>query len=180
MKVNLVNLNYKDRKNLSISISIICLWTMILFFFGRMINTEIENLNYKADEEQTQLIAYNDFIAKNNNLDVYTQKVALNLELIKNKIPNNMAQNQFLAQLNDIAQLSQVDIIELIPTESVNQETYQQQEFSLIIQGDYFAILDFCHQLNLNNRLVSIQYGKIFIQNQAINAKLTLQIYANN
>lgn len=175
-----MNLNYRDRKNLSISISIICLWTMILFFFGRMIDTEVEKLNYKIDEEQTQLATYNDFITKNNSLDVYAQKIALNLELIKNKIPDNMAQNQFLAQLNDIAQLSHVDIIELIPTESVNQEIYQQQEFSLIIQGDYFAILDFCHQLSLNNRLVSIQYGKIFIRNQTINAKLTLQIYANN
>lgn len=175
-----MNLNYKDSKILSIGISIICLWTMILFFLGKMINVEVEKLNYKIDEKQTQLIAYNDFIAQNNNLDAYAQKIALNLELIKNKIPNNMAQNQFLVQLNDMAQLSQVNIVELVPTELINQETYQQQEFSLIIQGDYFAVLDFCHQLNLNNRLVSIQYGKIFIQNQTINAKLTLQIYANN
>ena len=60
------------------------------------------------------------------------------------------------------------------------QDNLKQEEIELVLQGDYFAIVDFLHQLNLNSRLVSIQDSNIFIQNNTINAKLTLQIYANN
>ena len=66
-----------------------------------------------------------------------------------------------------------------MPKEAAD-DNLKQEEIELVLQGDYFAIVDFLHQLNLNSRLVSIQDSNIFIQNNTINAKLTLQIYANN
>ena len=66
-----------------------------------------------------------------------------------------------------------------VPKEAAD-DNLKQEEIELVLQGDYFAIVDFLHQLNLNSRLVSIQDSNIFIQNNTINAKLTLQIYANN
>lgn len=175
-----MNLNYKDYRNLGICISIICFWTMILFFLVKFVNININEIKYKENKDETQLVMYEDFVRKYNDVASYKKKISVKLDWLEAKIPKNLEQNQFLTQLNEKTQFAKVDLIELIPKEVVNKNNYQQQDFSIIVQGDYFSILDFCQQLNLNNRLVSIQYGKIFIQNQQINAKLTLQIYANN
>ena len=126
------------------------------------------------------MISYYDFIAKNKNIDSYREKINFNLNLLTEKIPQEIDEEKFLLQLNDMAKYSSVNIIEMMPKNKSTQDNLKQEEIELVLQGDYFAIVDFLHQLNLNSRLVSIQDSNIFIQNNTINAKLTLQIYANN
>ena len=118
--------------------------------------------------------------AKNKNIDSYREKINFNLNLLTEKIPQEIDEEKFLLQLNDMAKYSSVNIIEMMPKNKSTQDNLKQEEIELVLQGDYFAIVDFLHQLNLNSRLVSIQDSNIFIQNNTINAKLTLQIYANN
>lgn len=119
-------------------------------------------------------------MAKNKNIDSYREKIDFNLNLVAEKIPQEIDEEKFLLQLNDMAKYSSVNIIEMMPKNKSTQDNLKQEEIELVLQGDYFAIVDFLHQLNLNSRLVSIQDSNIFIQNNTINAKLTLQIYANN
>lgn len=125
-------MKYKDYKHLIICISIISLWIMILFFLGNIVSSKIDILNIERNQQQEELISYYDFMAKNKNIDSYREKINFNLNLLTEKIPQEIDEEKFLLQLN------------------------------------------------LNSRLVSIQDSNIFIQNNTINAKLTLQIYANN
>ena len=165
-------MKYKDYKHLIICISIISLWIMILFFLGNIVSSKIDILNTEKNQQQEELVSYYDFMAKNKNID--------NLNLLAEKIPQEIDEEKFLLQLNDMAKYSSVNIIEMMPKNKSTQDNLKQEEIELVLQGDYFAIVDFLHQLNLNSRLVSIQDSNIFIQNNTINAKLTLQIYANN
>lgn len=171
---------YQDYKHLIICISIISLWVMVLFFLENIIEVRIDNLVNIKNEQQEELKNYHDFMAKNQNIDKYREKINFNLNLLDKKIPSDIYEEKFLLQLNDIAKYSAIDIVEVSPKEKQMQDNVVQQEIEITLQGNYFSIVDFLHQLSLNNRLVSIQDSNIFIQNNAINAKLTLQIYANN
>jgi Tfp pilus assembly protein PilO len=153
---------------------------MILFFLGNIVSSKIDILNIERNQQQEELISYYDFMAKNKNIDSYREKINFNLNLLAEKIPQEIDEEKFLLQLNDMAKYSSVNIIEMMPKNKSTQDNLKQEEIELVLQGDYFAIVDFLHQLNLNSRLVSIQDSNIFIQNNTINAKLTLQIYANN
>ncbi|WP_296896284.1 type 4a pilus biogenesis protein PilO [uncultured Megamonas sp.] len=171
---------YQDYKHLIICISIISLWVMVLFFLENIIEVRIDNLVNIKNEQQEELKNYHDFMVKNQNIDKYREKINFNLNLLDEKIPSDIYEEKFLLQLNDIAKYSAIDIVEVSPKEKQMQDNVVQQEIEITLQGNYFSIVDFLHQLSLNNRLVSIQDSNIFIQNNAINAKLTLQIYANN
>ncbi|WP_338153842.1 type 4a pilus biogenesis protein PilO [Megamonas funiformis] len=143
-------------------------------------SSKIDIFNTERNQQQEELISYYDFMAKNKNIDSYREKIDFNLNLLAEKIPQEIDEEKFLLQLNDMAKYSSVNIIEMMPKNKSTQDNLKQEEIELVLQGDYFAIVDFLHQLNLNSRLVSIQDSNIFIQNNTINAKLTLQIYANN
>ncbi|MDY3874663.1 MAG: type 4a pilus biogenesis protein PilO [Megamonas funiformis] len=143
-------------------------------------SSKIDIFNTERNQQQEELISYYDFMAKNKNIDSYREKINFNLNLLTEKIPQEIDEEKFLLQLNDMAKYSSVNIIEMMPKNKSTQDNLKQEEIELVLQGDYFAIVDFLHQLNLNSRLVSIQDSNIFIQNNTINAKLTLQIYANN
>ncbi|MFR3239703.1 MULTISPECIES: type 4a pilus biogenesis protein PilO [Megamonas] len=143
-------------------------------------SSKIDILNTEKNQQQEELVSYYDFMAKNKNIDSYREKINFNLNLLAEKIPQEIDEEKFLLQLNDMAKYSSVNIIEMMPKNKSTQDNLKQEEIELVLQGDYFAIVDFLHQLNLNSRLVSIQDSNIFIQNNTINAKLTLQIYANN
>lgn len=171
---------YQDYKHLIICISIISLWVMVLFFLENIIEVRIDNLVNIKNEQQEELKNYHDFMVKNQNIDKYREKINFNLNLLDKKIPSDIYEEKFLLQLNDIAKYSAIDIVEVSSKEKQMQDNVVQQEIEITLQGNYFSIVDFLHQLSLNNRLVSIQDSNIFIQNNAINAKLTLQIYANN
>jgi Tfp pilus assembly protein PilO len=153
---------------------------MILFFLENIVSSKIDILNTEKNQQQEELRSYYDFMAKNKNIDSYREKIDFNLNLVAEKIPQEIDEEKFLLQLNDMAKYSSVNIIEMMPKNKSTQDNLKQEEIELVLQGDYFAIVDFLHQLNLNSRLVSIQDSNIFIQNNTINAKLTLQIYANN
>ncbi|WP_302047780.1 type 4a pilus biogenesis protein PilO [Megamonas funiformis] len=143
-------------------------------------SSKIDIFNTERNQQQEELISYYDFMAKNKNIDSYREKINFNLNLLTEKIPQEIDEEKFLLQLNDMAKYSSVNIIEMMPKNKSTQDNFKQEEIEIVLQGDYFAIVDFLHQLNLNSRLVSIQDSNIFIQNNTINAKLTLQIYANN
>ena len=149
-------------------------------FLGNIVSSKIDILNIERNQQQEELISYYDFMAKNKSIDSYREKINFNLNLLTEKIPQEIDEEKFLLQLNDMAKYSSVNIIEMMPKNKSTQDNLKQEEIELVLQGDYFAIVDFLHQLNLNSRLVSIQDSNIFIQNNTINAKLTLQIYANN
>ncbi|WP_270369678.1 type 4a pilus biogenesis protein PilO, partial [Megamonas funiformis] len=151
-----------------------------LFFLENIVSSKIDILNTEKNQQQEELRSYYDFMAKNKNIDSYREKIDFNLNLVAEKIPQEIDEEKFLLQLNDMAKYSSVNIIEMMPKNKSTQDNLKQEEIELVLQGDYFAIVDFLHQLNLNSRLVSIQDSNIFIQNNTINAKLTLQIYANN
>ena len=149
-------------------------------FLGNIVSSKIDILNTEKNQQQEELVSYYDFMAKNKNIDSYREKINFNLNLLAEKIPQEIDEEKFLLQLNDMAKYSSVNIIEMMPKNKSTQDNLKQEKIELVLQGDYFAIVDFLHQLNLNSRLVSIQDSNIFVQNNTINAKLTLQIYANN
>ena len=144
-------MKYKDYKHLIICISIISLWIMILFL-GNIVSSKIDILNIERNQQQEELISYYDFMAKNKNIDSYREKINFNLNLLTEKIPQEIDEEKFLLQLNDMAKYSSVNIIEMMPKNKSTQDNLKQEEIELVLQGDYFAIVDFLHQLNLNSR----------------------------
>lgn len=181
-------MKYNDYKYLGTCISIIIFVVMVLFFLTKMIDASNKDLNEKIIQEENCLKEYNDCIDKYYDINTYQQSIDVKTELVEAKIPKEMQEAKILAMFNQIANKANVEIIEMTPQnlEKVNVDNtgainkYEQQNFSVSVQGDYFAIVDFFRQINLADRLINVVEEKVFVQNDTIIAKLTLQIYANN
>ena len=106
-------------------------------------SSKIDILNTERNQQQEKLISYYDFMAKNKNIDSYREKINFNLNLLTEKIPQEIDEEKFLLQLNDMAKYSSVNIIEMMPKNKSTQDNLKQEEIELVLQGDYFAIVDF-------------------------------------
>ncbi len=195
----MMRLNRKDYRHIGIIFSIVFVWIAILFFFVNIYgNNLMEKMNNDMSVEQRQIDTVNDYVTVHGDLKSYQDKLNLNLQTLQEKIPDKNSSTEkldddFLAQLNQMAAVSKVQIIQLIPRKNDNtkndetknseaevNETYFAETISLSVQGDYFAVLGFLRQLNLSSRLVAVEQGKIYQLNESnssIVCDLTLQIY---
>ncbi len=192
-------LNRRDYRYIWIIFGIVFVWIAILFFFVNIYGSNIlEKMNDELNTEQQQIEEINNYVAVHGDLKSYQDKLKLNLQSLQEKVPESrngeMADDSFLAQLNQMAAISRVQIIKLVPQKSDNakrektdetvargSETCLEETISISVQGDYFAVLGFLRQLHVSSRLVAVKQGKIYQLsdiNQSIVCDLTLQIYS--
>ncbi len=191
-------LNRRDYRYIWIIFGIVFVWIAILFFLVNIYGSNIlEKMNDELNTEQQQIEEINNYVAVHGDLKSYQDKLKLNLQSLQEKVPESrngeMADDSFLAQLNQMAAVSRVQIIKLVPQKSDNakrektdetvargNETCLEETISMSVQGDYFAVLGFLRQLHVSSRLVAVKQGKIYQLNElnsSIVCDLTLQIY---
>ncbi len=192
-------LNRRDYRYIWIIFGIVFVWIAILFFLVNIYGSNIlEKMNDELNTEQQQIEEINNYVAVHGDLKSYQDKLKLNLQSLQEKVPESrngeMADDSFLAQLNQMVAISRVQIIKLVPQKSDNakrekrdetvargSETCLEETISISVQGDYFAVLGFLRQLHVSSRLVAVKQGKIYQLsdiNQSIVCDLTLQIYS--
>ncbi len=191
-------LNRRDYRYIWIIFGIVFVWIAILFFLVNIYGSNIlEKMNDELNTEQQQIEEINNYVAVHGDLKSYQDKLKLNLQSLQEKVPESrngeMTDDSFLAQLNQMAAASRVQIIKLVPQKSDNakrektdetvargSETCLEETISMSVQGDYFAVLGFLRQLHVSSRLVAVKQGKIYQLNElnsSIVCDLTLQIY---
>ncbi len=191
-------LNRRDYRYIWIIFGIVFVWIAILFFLVNIYGSNIlEKMNDELNTEQQQIEEINYYVAVHGDLKSYQDKLKLNLQSLQEKVPESrngeMTDDSFLAQLNQMAAVSRVQIIKLVPQKSDNakrektdetvargSETCLEETISMSVQGDYFAVLGFLRQLHVSSRLVAVKQGKIYQLNElnsSIVCDLTLQIY---
>ena len=106
-------------------------------FLGNIVSSKIDIFNTEKNQQQEELIGYYDFMAKNKSIDSYREKINFNLNLLTEKIPQEIDEEKFLLQLNDMAKYSSVNIIEMMPKNKSTQDNLKQEEIELVLQGDY-------------------------------------------
>lgn len=184
-------MNKQDYQNIAICAGIIFVWSMILFFcIYQPYQNSIKTMDKRIQENTLAINDVENFFAKHGEKTAYQNKLNLNLQLLQEKIPSELAETEFLTKLNEIALLSDVKIVVLNPSEykdlkneinKVNQDNaYNSKSWQITLHGEYFNILKFLRQINAMPRLVNIKIGEIYQENDYVVCKLTLQIYSAN
>lgn len=172
--------NQKDYYHLVICISIIASVTMVLFFLNSYVNNKMMVLKANIEQDTALLDEYESFIFNNKSIENYKNTILVKEQMLNDKMPENLNNDVFLVQLNQLAKTSGVEIVSLVIGEEKKADTYRFESFVLQIRGDFFATVKFLQLINKEKRLICIAKGELFQQNSLINTKLTLQIYANN
>ena len=174
----------KDYKNIGICLGIVFAWILILFFCAyRPYIGSVEKLTQEIAESDLAISEVESFWQEYGEKVKYKEKLNNNLNILEEKMPKDMAENDFLMNLNEMTQLANVQIISLNPSESskVKQtENYSAKDWKICVKGDYFSVLAFLRQLNLSPRLIVIKMGEIYRESDYVFCKLTLQIYSAN
>lgn len=179
-------MNRQDYKHMVIIGSIIFAWIMILFFCAYKPYEQMENrLNTQIAENQQFIADIKMYKQKYQDLNKYQIKLQNNEQLLQEKVPANLLEDEVLIKLNELAKSSEVAIISLKPEAVQVENTYSREDIKLSLSGDYFHILRFLRQLNISPRLIMIKQGSISLQenqmeNNLLICNLTLQIYADN
>lgn len=189
-------MNKRDYKNLVICVSTVAIWLMVLFFcVYRPYKQNMEGIQNQLQENSVAINTVRTFFAEHGEKNTYQNKLAVNLKLLKEKIPSELAEAEFLAKVNEIAMLSNVQIIEMKPSEYKNdkkkinehleneikaKEDYSSKCWIITLHGDYFNIVKFLRQINSLPRLVNIMSGEVYSENEYLVCKLALQIYLAN
>lgn len=180
IKANFKINSKKDGYHALICTSIISIFIMILFFLNNIIDDKMSVLRADIEKNKYSLEQYTQFIDKFKSVEAYQKSIGLKQQLLDDRIPNKMQTDQFLVQISELTKNTDVILVSFNKLDIKNKDTYKCESFELQIKGNFFNTLKFLQLLNKNKRLINIKSGEIFRQNDIINTKLTLQIYANN
>lgn len=163
----------QDYKQVMIMSSIVFAWILILLFcIYAPYTRQVDGLKAQIDSNKVSIKAIETYKQKYQDLNAYEAKLQENEQLLSEKVPAYLQEDEVLANLNEFAKSANVQIISLEPA---------TDKIKISIRGDYFAVLNFLRQLNISPRLIMIKSASVLLEeNNLLICNITLQIYADN
>lgn len=100
------------------------------------------------------------------------------LLFINQLLPNEPDIAGFLVLTEQAAQLSGVQIADIMPNQTIFQNGYREISVTMTIKGNYFQMLDFFHRLEGMQRFSSAAAIAVQVKSGLIEGKITARVYA--
>lgn len=130
------------------------------------------------EKATTRVAALNQLQMEHTNLEVYQMEVAKQRQMAEKLLPRNIQMAELLAYVQQTARNSGLELQELMPMDSKPLGKLQIQPVKVILQGDYFPLLEFLRQLDKGAPLVQIGNMELKQQPEGLSSKFTLNFYA--
>ncbi len=159
--------------------SIVCLASIYLFLAALWFPQQERIVGLRADlaaaRQAVQLIeGYG--IAHPDGTQ-YLAELDKKLLFIDQLLPNDPDIASFLIQAEQAAQLSGVQVAEIVPNQAEPKNGYREFSVTMTIKGDYFQILDFFQRLEGMQRFSSAAALAVQVKSGVIEGKITVQVY---
>jgi len=136
---------------------------------------ELKNLK-QSNENKIQLVEK--FVVIHPDISEYDHEIQLNLDNVNKKIPNMHDISNFLMQVKQISQSSNVEVLHVKPKNLVNKDEYSSLLVDIEIKGNYFQTIKFLKNLEAIERFNSVNKMLIQSSNEVLNTKLEINIYS--
>lgn len=175
-------MNKRDYRYMIMTAGLIVVWIILLFFcVYKPLTAGIDELDRQIQKNSYELEEMNNFaLIHNNDLTAYQKQLAVNLSVLEQKIPSDMATDETVQQISQVAQTADVVITSLKIQPAEKKENILIQNIDISLKGNYFSLLAFLRSVNLFTRTVIARRGIVSAENDTLVCNLTLQIYTDN
>lgn len=108
----------------------------------------------------------------------YLAELDKKLLFINQILPNEPAIAEFLVLTEQAAQLSSVQIADIVPNQTNFKSGYREISVTMTIKGNYFQMLDFFYRLEGMQRFSSAAALAVQVKSGLIEGKITARVYA--
>lgn len=115
--------------------------------------------------------------AEHPDLALYRLETATEKKRMEAMLPDTMALEPFISELQKIATLSSMQLLEISPGEPEEGEGAVRLPVSLKLSGDYFSLLDLLDRLQRGGRLVQVDAMELE-QGERLECRLELGVFA--
>lgn len=158
-----------------------CFMTLMLYFFFVHLPLQEQCTSYEKRQVELhgRLADVMNFKNVHGDLASYAKELSDREVRAQRVLPLNLAQGDFLQELQHKALQSQVKLQKVAPAEVHKAEDVQQMPVSVSCSGSYFAVLDFLRRLQQSERLLAIRETKLEQQKDGVlQCQLLVTAYA--
>jgi len=163
---------------ISFLLGMIFLSVMVYTFVYVPRQQKILELTAAVTEKETSVISIENFMNEHPDMPAYEQELQKKDDFLAQMLPNNMALSSFLSEVEKMAAVSQVTLVQIKPNKLISKGNYQEIPILLEFQGDYFQILHFLRQIETARRFNKGSHLSIQRQDDVLVCKLVLSIYS--
>lgn len=169
----------QDRKNFLCLLLLLLLWTAGCCLFYHCSYQPLYQKQQTVIEANHALIDEAALFHENYPTARHSLKILKQKELLlAQKLPPGPELPQLMQSLNSDALTSQVEVVEIKPAEESTANNCRVQSLELKIQGNFFAIMNFLQKIHNSSRLIILNSGQIYTENDIIKTTLTLKFFA--
>lgn len=157
--------------------SICCIFSAfyILIFIPQQNEiAELKNLK-QVNDNKIELVEK--FVVSHPDISEYDHEIQANLDNVNKKIPDKHDISNFLVQIKQISQASNVELLYVKPKNLVSKDDYSCMLVDVEVKGDYFQTINFLKNLKEVERFNSVNKMLMQSSNEFLKTKLKISIY---
>lgn len=136
---------------------------------------ELKNLK-QVNDNKIELVEK--FVVNHPDISEYDHEIQVNLDNVNKKIPDKHDISNFLAQIKQISQVTNVELLHVKPRSPVSKDNYTCMLIDVEVKGNYFQTINFLKKLKEVERFNSVNKMLMQSSNEFLKTKLELSIYS--
>ncbi|MBP2631113.1 MAG: Pilus assembly protein PilO [Firmicutes bacterium] len=136
---------------------------------------ELKNLK-QVNDNKIELVEK--FAVSHPDINEYDHEIQVNLDNVNKKIPDKYDISNFLAQIKQISQVTNVELLHVKPRSPVSKDNYTCMLVDVEVKGDYFQTINFLKKLKEVERFNSVNKMLMQSSNEFLKTKLEINIYS--
>jgi Tfp pilus assembly protein PilO len=136
---------------------------------------ELKNLK-QVNDNKIELVEK--FVVSHPDISEYDHEIQANLDNVNKKIPEKHDISNFLAQIKQISQASNVELLYVKPKNLVSKDDYSCMLVDIEVKGNYFKTINFLKNLKEIERFNSVNKMLMQSSNEFLKTKLEISIYS--
>jgi type IV pilus assembly protein PilO len=152
---------------------------MLFFDFVYCAQQEEIKLRYsRLQEQQAKILRVKDFMGGHPDMVLYKEELESQLSRASAKIPDSMAQGEFLSLLQNKALEENIVLSGIVPGKTQDHGDFFSLPVEVAIQCNYFQLIAFLQSLEKSERFFFIDNVIVHSTGESMECKLHLEIYA--
>lgn len=158
--------------------SICCIFSAfyILIFIPQQ--NEIAGLKNLKQVNDNKIELVEKFVVSHPDISEYDHEIQANLDNVNKKIPDKYDISNFLAEIKQISQASNVELLYVKPKNLVSKDDYSCMLVDIEVKGNYFQTINFLKNLREIERFNSVNKMLMQSSNEFLKTKLEISIYS--
>lgn len=136
---------------------------------------KMEKLCIDAESRNDQVAA---FARRNPDTGVFLAELERSFSSVENLLPDELEEAAFLLKLDELADVSEVELLTVKPGEVVSKNGHCEMLLEIQAKGNYYQLLEFLRLLEGATRFVAIDKGTVQSQGEMLKIEFALRIYS--